>query len=80
MRGEQQGFEKGLQRGEQRDLRQGLLDGIELMLDLRFGLDGLRLLPEIAKIEDVDVHKVVHEGMRRAETAEALRQFYQALV
>ena len=57
-----------------RGLRHGLLDGSELALDLRFGLDGLRLLPEIAKSEDMGVRKVVHEGMRRAETAEALRQ------
>ncbi len=46
------------------------------MLDLRFGLDGLRLLPEITKIEDVDMLKAVHEGIRRAETPEALRQLY----
>ena len=38
------------------------------------------LLPEIAKIEDVGVLKVVHEGMRRAETPAALRQIYQTLV
>ena len=63
-----------VQQGEQRGLRHGLLDGSELALDLRFGLDGLRLLPEIAKSEDMGVRKVVHEGMRRAETAEALRQ------
>lgn len=78
--GVQQGLQQGLQQGEQRGLRQGLLDGIELALELRFGLDGLRLLPEIAKIEDVDVLKAVHEGLRRAETPEALRRLYQPLV
>ena len=74
------GEQRGEQRGERRGLRQGLLDGIELALELRFGLDGLRLLPEIAKIEDVDVLKAVHEGLRRAETPEALRRLYQPLV
>jgi len=42
-------------------------------------LDGLRLLPEITKIEDVGVLKAVHEGIRRAETPEAVRRLYQAL-
>ena len=31
----------------------------------------MRLLPEFLKIEDVDVHRAVHEGMRWAEIAEA---------
>ncbi len=70
-------LQQGEQRGEQRGLRQGLLDGIELALDLRFGMEGMRLFPEIVKIEDVGVLKVVHEGIRRAETAEELRRLYQ---
>lgn len=75
----QQGLQQGEQRGERRGLRQGLLDGIELALELRFGLDGLRLLPEITRIEDVGLLKAVHEGLRRAETPEALRALYQPL-
>ena len=65
------------QRGEQRGLRQGLLRGIEMALELRFGLDGLRLLPEITKIADVDVLNAVHKGIRQAETPDALRRLYQ---
>jgi predicted transposase/invertase (TIGR01784 family) len=75
--GLQQGLRQGLQEGLQEGLRQGLLDGIELALDLRFGLTGLRLLPEIIKIEEVGVLKAIHEGIRRVERPEELRQFYQ---
>jgi hypothetical protein len=49
-----------------------------LALELRFGLDGLRLLPEITKIEDVGVLKAVHEAIRSVTRPEELRQFYGA--
>ncbi len=75
--GLQQGLQQGERSGERRGLRQGLLDGIELALDLRFGIAGLRLFPEITKIEDVGVLKAVHAGIRRAETPEELRRLYQ---
>lgn len=74
----QQGLQQGEQRGEQRGLRRGLLDGIELALELRFGLEGLRLLPEITQIEDVGVLKAVHEAIRSVTRPEELRQFYAA--
>jgi predicted transposase/invertase (TIGR01784 family) len=72
----QEWIQQGEQRGEQRGLRRGLLDGIELALELRFGLDGLRLLPEITQIEDVGVLKAVHEAIRSVTRPEELRQFY----
>lgn len=57
--GQQQGLQEGLQeelqRGLQQGIREGLLDGIKLGLKLRFGKDGMRLMPEIYKIEDVDL-------------------------
>ena len=73
-----QGEQRGEQHGEQRGLRLGLLDGIELGLELRFGLEGLRLLPEIAQIEDTYVLKAVHEAIRSVTRPEELRQFYAA--
>jgi hypothetical protein len=59
-------------------LQQGLQDGIELGLELKFGVDGLRLLPEIRKIEDVDVLKAVHEGLKTVSTLGELRRIYQS--
>ena len=76
--GLEQGLQQGEKRGEHRGLRQGLLDGIELALELRFGVAGLQLLPEIIRIDDVGVLKAVHNGIRSVARPEDLRQFYRA--
>ena len=70
-------MQQGEQRGEQRGLRQGLFDGITLGLELRWGADGLRLLPEIGRIEDVYLLRAIHEGLKRVNTPEELRQIYR---
>lgn len=57
----------------QSGLRQRLLDGIELALELRLGVDGLQLLPETIRIDDVGVLKAVHNGIRSAARLEELR-------
>jgi len=74
--GMQQGLQQGLQQGVRRGERQGLLAGIELGLELRFGSEGLRLVPEVYKIEDVDVLRAVHAGLRTAGTLDELRRIY----
>lgn len=78
-RGLQQGLQQGLKQGESQGLRQGLLEGIEFALELRFGLDGLRLMPEIARIEDIAVLRVIREGIRQVEKPDELRRFYRSL-
>jgi hypothetical protein len=68
----------GEQRGEQRGERKGLLEGVTLGLELKWGADGLRLLPEIGPIEDVYLLRAIHEGLKRVSTPDELRRIYQA--
>jgi len=75
--GMQQGLQQGMQQGLQQGMRQGLLAGIELGLELRFGSKGLRLLPEVYKIEDVDVLRALHEGLKTAGDLDELRRIYE---
>ena len=76
--GLQEGKQEGLQEGKQLGLREGLLNGIELGLALKFGSEGLHLLPEIYDIEDVKVLRAIHEGLKIMETVEALRRIYRS--
>jgi hypothetical protein len=75
--GFQQALQQGIQQGQQQGLRQGLLDGITLGLELKWGAEGLRLLPEIGPIADVYLLRAIHEGLKRASTPEELRQIYR---
>lgn len=75
--GMEQGRQQGMQHGMQQGVREGLLAGIRLGLKLRFGDEGLTLLPEIYKIEDVDVLRTVHEALETVNTPADLRRFYQ---
>lgn len=62
---------------EQRGLRQGTLQGIEVGLELKFGQDGLRLLPEISKISDLEILEAIQIGLRQASTIDELRSIYK---
>jgi len=67
--GERIGLKKGLQ--------QGLLSGIKVSLEVKFGSDGLTVLPEIAQIENVDVLEAILTSIKTVNTIEELRQVYQ---
>jgi hypothetical protein len=53
-----------------------LLLGIELSLDLKFGAEGLKLLPEIRSLEDHEVFQAVLQAIRTAATPEELRRVW----
>jgi hypothetical protein len=63
--------------GIQKGIRQGLLKGIELGLRLKFGTEGLELLPEISELKDVHLLEAVLSGLETASTLDELRQIYQ---
>jgi hypothetical protein len=58
------------------DNLKGLLEGIELGLELKFGAEGLTLLTEIRQIQDPKVPRSVLQGIRKATTAEELRRIW----
>jgi hypothetical protein len=59
-------------------IKQGLLEAIELGLRLKFGDEGLEILPEISDIEDVEQLKAIIGGLlTRVNTLDELRQLYQ---
>jgi hypothetical protein len=54
----------------------GLLEGIEFGLKLKFGEAGLRLLPEIKELEDVEKLRAVLRAMETAASPEELRRVW----
>lgn len=61
---------------ERSGIRQGLLEGISLGLKLKFGSEGLSLLPEISDIRDVEQLRTILAGLETANTLDGLRQIY----
>ncbi|MCC6446053.1 MAG: Rpn family recombination-promoting nuclease/putative transposase [Armatimonadetes bacterium] len=61
------------QEAHEEGLQQGLERAIEMGLTIKFGTDGLRLLPEIRKIRDTDVLEAIVAGLKTARTLEELQ-------
>ncbi len=64
---------RGIQKGRQ----QGLLKGIELGLRLKFGSEGLGILPEISELQDVNLLEAIVSGLETVSTVDELRLLYQ---
>jgi hypothetical protein len=60
-------------------IKKGIKQGIELGLELKFGNEGLLVMPEINKIEDINVLKAVQSGIWTAKTLDELRKIYQSI-
>ncbi len=74
------GFQRGLKEGQikgmREGMRQGLLNGIGLGLELRFGDQGMKLLPRLKKVQDTDTLQQVTDLLRvRDTTLEDLERF-----
>jgi hypothetical protein len=72
-----QGIQQGIEQGIQQERLQGLRSAIELGLELKFGNEGLELLPEISQIEDIEMLQAIKSGIRTVNTLAELRSIYQ---
>lgn len=61
---------------EQRGIERGILESIATVLEIKFGAEGLEILPEISQIQDVDVLRAVLTGIKTKNTLQELRQIY----
>jgi hypothetical protein len=56
--------------------RRGLRRGIELVLKVRFGEEGLKLMPEIRDIHEEELLEAILTGLGNADTIEAVRRIW----
>lgn len=68
----EEGIEKGIEKGRMKEI----VNGIELALDLKFGKPGLKLLPEINRINHLKTLLAIHNGIRSSDSVEQLRKIY----
>ena len=64
------------QEGFQQGIKQGLLEAIELGLKLKFGTDGLKIYPEISRIDNVDTLKSIKEAIEIAKEIDEIKRFF----
>ncbi len=53
--------------------RRGIISGIELDLEIKFGNKGLQLMPQISQITDLEQLKVIQRGVKTVNSLEELR-------
>ena len=61
----------------QQGVQQGLLSGIALGLELKFGVESLQIMPEIRQIQNVEKLEAIQQGIKIANTWEELREIYR---
>lgn len=64
----------GIEKGKREGLREGLLEGITTCLKLRFGAEGLQLLPALQSLTDVDRLHAILKAMETATDLDAVRR------
>ena len=56
--------------------REGVLTNLEVSLEIKFGAEGLKLLPDIQKIEDVEILQKLLQALKTAVSPDELRRIY----
>ena len=68
------GIKKGLQQGMQQGCRDGLIEAIEMGLSIKFGAIGLKLLPEIRAMADLNRLEMIKKAIKTAHDVSELEE------
>jgi predicted transposase YdaD len=67
-------YQEILREGEARGEQRGILSSIEINLELKFGNNGLLLMPQISEINDIEGLKTILRNVVTANNIEELQQ------
>jgi len=73
-RGRLEGIERGRLEGIEKGRLAGLIEAIKLGMELKFGLEGLKLLPRIEKEKDITRLDAIKEAIRIATTVKEIEE------
>ena len=59
--------------------RRGIISGIELDLEIKFGSEGLQLMQQISQITDLEQLKVIQRGVKTVNSLEELQRLIQSI-
>ncbi len=77
-KGIEKGMEKGIAKGREEGLQMGLREAIDLGLRLKFGVEGLQLMPEVNKITDTEKLHLIKEAIETAHDLQEVRKMIAA--
>ncbi|MEB3341445.1 hypothetical protein [Okeania sp.] len=72
----QQILQEGINISQQRGEKIGILSGIKIGLELKFGESGKEIFYEINTLENIQVLETILSSLKTVETIEQLRQIY----
>lgn len=67
-------YQEILKKGEERGKREELLSSLELMLEMKFGEEGLKLMPLISPITDLQKLREIRLAIKNVSSLDELRQ------
>ena len=77
-RGRAEGIQEGRQEGRREGEVAGLQEGIELALELKFGAEGLALMPLVRQVKKLDLLRSIRQTLRTAETLQGAIKLWWA--
>ncbi|BAY05208.1 hypothetical protein H6G54_16430 [Anabaena cylindrica FACHB-243] len=72
-------YQEILHKGREEGRLKERLSGIELALDVKFGAEGLELMPEISQISDLDLLRNIQKGVLEVNTLDELHEILQSI-
>ena len=72
-------YQEILQQGEQKGEKKDRLSSIELCLEVKFGNEGLKFMPKISEISDLETLKTIQRSILTVESLDELKHILQNL-
>ncbi|WP_045211369.1 hypothetical protein [Desulfonatronovibrio magnus] len=70
----EKGIKQGVQQGVQQGRQEEILEGIEDLMEVKFGESGLRLIPEISRIKSLERLREIKKIIKDSKAIDEVEQ------